>query len=69
MLNKQLESTNAFIAGPNYSIADIATWTWAVLLPDLGDDFVGAYPHVSAWIERIKQREAGAKVFAKIQAK
>jgi len=66
VLDKQLESTGAFIAGPNYSIADIATWTWAAMLPKFGDELANAYPHVTAWIERVKQRPAGAKVFAKM---
>jgi GST-like protein len=66
VLDKQLESTGAFIAGPNYSIADIAAWFWSLALPRFGEEFVNAYPHVTAWIERVKQRPAAAKVFAKM---
>jgi GST-like protein len=66
VLDKQLESTGAFIAGPNYSIADIASWFWSLALPRFGEEFVNAYPHVTAWLERVKQRPAAAKVFAKM---
>ena len=40
-----------------YSIADIASYPWAVRAPDLGVDLAG-YPHISAWLARITARPA-----------
>jgi len=62
VLNTQLEK-NAYIAGENYSIADIATYPWAVSHErqriDLAD-----YPAVRNWFERIKNRPATQKAYA-----
>ena len=62
VLNTQLEK-NAYIAGENYSIADIATYPWVVSHErqriDLAD-----YPAVRNWFERIKNRPATQKAYA-----
>jgi len=63
VLNKQL-AANTFIAGGEYSIADIAIWPWygGLILGKLYNaaEFldVTSYEHVQRWAHAIKQREA-----------
>jgi GST-like protein len=63
VLDKQLAS-NTFIAGHEYSIADIAIWPWYgnLVLGKLYNaaDFldVTSYKHLQEWANNIKQREA-----------
>lgn len=63
VLNKQLEN-NAFIAGDEMSIADIAIWPWYgnLVLGNLYDakDFlnVAEYKHVQRWAHKILARPA-----------
>lgn len=56
VLDKQL-STNDYVAGANYSIADIANYTWALLWKFQGMD-IADYPHIQQWIEKIGARPA-----------
>ena len=63
VLDKQLAS-NPFIAGNEYSIADIAIWPWygGLVLGKLYNaaEFldVTSYKHLQEWANNIKQREA-----------
>ena len=63
VLDKQLEKS-AYIAGPEYTIADMAIWPWygALVLGYLYEaaEFldVKSYTHVVAWAERIAERPA-----------
>jgi GST-like protein len=63
VLDKQLAS-NTFIAGNEYSIADIAIWPWygGLVLGKLYNaaEFldVTSYKHLQEWANNIKQREA-----------
>lgn len=63
VLDKQLEK-HPFIAGDNYTIADMAIWPWygALVLGYLYEaaEFldVTSYKHVLAWAERIAERPA-----------
>lgn len=63
VLDKQL-ATNAFIAGDDYTIADIAIWPWygALVLGKLYEaaEFldVKSYTHVLRWAKQINDREA-----------
>lgn len=60
-------SQNPWIAGPDYSIADIACWPWygQLVLGQLYDaaEFLSVheYPHVRAWAERIAKRPAAQR--------
>lgn len=54
VLNRQLEK-NAYIAGENYSIADMATYPWVVAHERQRIDLAG-YPAVRNWFERVKSR-------------
>ena len=55
VLNKQLDGRD-FIAD-EYSIADMASIGWAVLWERQGQD-IKQFPHLEAWIERMKARPA-----------
>uniref|UniRef100_A0A486XV53 Glutathione S-transferase n=1 Tax=Rheinheimera sp. BAL341 TaxID=1708203 RepID=A0A486XV53_9GAMM len=63
VLDKQL-AKHAFVAGPDYSIADMAIWPWygALVLGRLYDaaEFldVSSYTHVLRWAQQIDQRPA-----------
>src|SRR5471032_414003 len=62
VLNTQLEK-NAYIAGENYSIADIATYPWAVPHKRQRIDLAN-FPAVRNEFERIKKRPATEKAYA-----
>ncbi|QLK61965.1 GSH-dependent disulfide bond oxidoreductase [Enterobacteriaceae bacterium Kacie_13] len=62
VLNTQL-TKNAYIAGDNYSIADIATYPWIVAHERQRID-LAEYPAVRNWFERVKARPATQKAYA-----
>ncbi|RJT54162.1 GSH-dependent disulfide bond oxidoreductase [Rahnella variigena] len=66
VLNRQLEK-NAYIAGENYSIADIATYPWVVAHERQRVD-LAEFPAVRNWFERVKSRPATQKAYALAQA-
>jgi GSH-dependent disulfide-bond oxidoreductase len=62
VLNKQLSDGRAFIAGDDYSIADMACYPWVVpherqrqTLPD--------FPHLLRWLERVRERPATVRAY------
>lgn len=62
VLDRQLAGRD-FIAGSDYSIADMACYPWIVPHERQGqklDDF----PHLKAWFERIQARPATARAYA-----
>jgi len=66
VLNRRLEDRE-FIAGDDYSIADMACHPWADICHwhhiDLAD-----YPHVARWHAAIKTRPASVRAYAKKEA-
>ena len=48
---------NAYLAGDEYSIADIASFGWLHIAQLVGFDF-SAWPHVGAWYARVAARPA-----------
>jgi GST-like protein len=50
-------SESAFLALPDYSIADIAAFTWLRTSGELNLD-IGPYTHVRRWLDRIESRTA-----------
>ncbi|ATD61194.1 MAG: glutathione S-transferase family protein [Janthinobacterium svalbardensis] len=48
---------NAYLAGDEYSIADIASFGWLHIAQLVGFDF-SAWPHVGAWYARVEARPA-----------
>jgi len=62
VLDKRLEG-RAFIAGKDYSIADMAAYPWIVPYENQGmrlEDF----PHLKAWFEAIRERPATRRAYA-----
>ncbi len=52
-------SANRYLAGDEYTIADIITWSWAWLLGRLIDEGVwDTYPNVKRWVDEIHARPA-----------
>ena len=49
-----------FIAGDEYSIADIANWPWLRVFKSLGID-IEPFPHVKRWLEEVAARPAVQK--------
>ncbi|GJD48086.1 Disulfide-bond oxidoreductase YfcG [Methylobacterium crusticola] len=61
VLDAQL-GRHAYVAGDDYTIADIAILTWAKLWERQGQD-IAAYPNVAGWIDRVKARPAVQRGF------
>ena len=57
VLDAQLQRTGAFVAGDEYSIADIAIFPW-VRIWRAQQVPLHEFPHVQAWVERLRQRPA-----------
>lgn len=56
VLNQQL-AQHSFLAGENYSIADIATWPW-VNIHEWSGVAIDGLPHLQRWLAQIAQRPA-----------
>jgi GST-like protein len=55
-------SAMVYLAGADYSIADIVTWPWAMLTGRLIDESVWAtFPHLKRWVDEVGQRPAVEK--------
>jgi GST-like protein len=55
-------SANVYLAGADYSIADIVTWPWAMLTGRLIDESVWeTFPHLKRWVDEVGQRPAVEK--------
>lgn len=62
VLDKRLDG-RAFIAGKDYTIADMAAYPWTVPHADQGinlDDF----PHVKSWFHHIQERDGTRRAYA-----
>jgi GST-like protein len=52
-------SAHPYLAGADYSIADIASWPWAMLLERLIDPTVWAtFPNLKRWVDEVGARPA-----------
>ena len=57
-------SVNPYLAGADYSIADIITWPWAMLMGRLIDDSVwDDFPNLKRWVDEVGARPAVDKGF------
>jgi len=66
VLDRQIERTGAYVAGRQYTIADIAIFPWARSHENQGVD-LAAYPSVRRWFDAIAARPAvqrGVQVLA-----
>jgi GSH-dependent disulfide-bond oxidoreductase len=57
VLDAQLGRTQAFVAGTNYSIADMAIFPWVRTYKAQQVD-LAAFPHVQRWYDQLKERPA-----------
>ncbi len=57
-------SANAYLAGSDYSIADMITWPWAMLMGRLIDESVwDEFPNLKRWVDEIGARPAVERGF------
>ena len=57
-------AVHPFLAGADYSIADIITWPWAMLLGRLIDEALWeTFPNVKRWVEELRSRPAVQRGF------
>jgi len=55
-------SAHPYLAGAAYSIADVITWPWAMLLGRLIDENLwGGFPHLKRWVDQVAERPAVQK--------
>jgi GST-like protein len=55
-------SANQYLAGADYTIADIITWPWAFLIGRLIDENMWkTYPNLKRWVDEIHERPAVLK--------
>jgi GST-like protein len=57
VLDRQLEKTGACVAGPDYTIADMAIFPW-IMTHKAQSIPIADYPHVKAWFTELRAREA-----------
>lgn len=62
VMDKRLAG-NEFLAGGNYSIADMASYPWIGAYDKLPTDFA-SFPHLKRWHDAIKARPATARAYA-----
>jgi len=63
VLNKRL-ADRAFVAGADYSIADMASYPWIVHHENQGQD-LDDFPHLKRWFESIETRPGTVRAYAK----
>ncbi|PLZ95048.1 thiol:disulfide oxidoreductase [Fischerella thermalis CCMEE 5268] len=66
VLNKRLRD-RSFVAGDNYSIADIAAYPWIVPYERQGQKLED-FPHLKRWFETIQARPATVRAYEKAEA-
>ena len=65
VLNKRL-ADRAFVAGAEYSIADMASYPW--VLPDAQGQKLEDFPHLARWHAEIKARPATTRAYDLVQS-
>jgi len=66
VLDTQL-TQHDYVAGAQYSIADIAIFPWVSALPPLMAVDFAPYPAVQAWVDNVKARPAVHRAYAQAQ--
>jgi GST-like protein len=64
VLNKRL-ADRPFVAGKDYSIADMASYPWTVSYERQGQD-LNDFPHLKRWFEAIRARPATIAAYARV---
>lgn len=57
VLDRQLARTGAYLAGPDYTIADMAAFPWLITHKAQGID-MAAFPHAARWFADVRARPA-----------
>ena len=57
VLDRQLAKTGAYVAGADYTIADVACFPWIITHKAQGID-MAAFPHVTRWFATVRERPA-----------
>ncbi len=57
VLDRQLARTGAYVAGADYTIADIACFPWIITHKAQGIDMT-RFPHVARWFAQVRERPA-----------
>jgi GST-like protein len=66
---EQRLATSPFLGGPEYGIADIATYPWSRNIPALlGEPAASKLPHTMKWVAGINERPAVKAALAKVEA-
>ncbi len=65
VLDRQLKG-QAFVAGADYTIADMACYPWIVPHRDQGQD-LSRFPHLARWFAAIAQRPAVVRAYARAE--
>jgi GST-like protein len=62
-------AVSTYLGGPEYSVADIATFPWLRAIPTfLGADAAAKLPNVMRWVKAIEARPAVKKALAEVEA-
>jgi GST-like protein len=62
-------ANSPYLAGSEYSVADIATFPWLRNIPALmGPDYMARFPNVQRWVKAIEERPAVQKAIAAADA-
>jgi GST-like protein len=64
-LYEQRLSAHPFVAGADYTIADIAAWPWLRNFELLAID-PGKYPSIKKWVDKIAARDAVKRALAQV---
>jgi GST-like protein len=57
-------AANRYLAGEDYTIADIITWPWAMLIGRMIDESVWAtFPNLKRWVDEVRARPAVERGF------
>lgn len=65
VLDRQLED-NDYVAGNDYSIADMAIWPWIKPYANQGQD-IEDFPNVQRWLETVAERDAVKRAYARVE--
>ena len=58
---------HAYLGGPHYSVADMATFPWSRNIPALlGEPAAKKFPHTMAWVAKINERPAVKAALTKV---
>jgi len=68
VIEQRLSATD-YLAGAEYSVADIATYPWMRAIPAiLGAETMARLPNIARWVKQIDERPAVKKALAEVDA-